>query len=119
MRNLLGSVIATVIVLSPLAAFGQAATPVDAPAATPAQPAAAPATAAPAHLSHRWRLSRLRHRFYMEALVDAYYMYNFTGDPSTQGPAGARQFDVVANSFSLNYAKLGVAATQYVAFRMT
>jgi len=46
-------------------------------------------------------------------------MYNFTGDPSTQGPAGARQFDVVANSFSLNYAKLGVAAdTQYVAFRM-
>jgi len=115
MRNLLGSVIATVIVLSPLAAFGQAATPVDAPAATPAQPAAAPATpvapvapvAAPP-IAFTW-----------EALVDAYYMYNFTGDPSTQGPAGARQFDVVANSFSLNYAKLGVAAdTQYVAFRM-
>ena len=41
MRTLLGSVIATVIVLSPLAAFGQAATPVDEPAATPAQHATA------------------------------------------------------------------------------
>jgi hypothetical protein len=46
-------------------------------------------------------------------------MYNFTGDPSTQGPGAPRQFDVVANSFSLNYAKLGVGVdTQYVAFRM-
>jgi hypothetical protein len=120
MRNLLGSVIATVIVLSPLAAFGQAATPVDGPAATPAQPAAAPATAAPATLvAPVAPVAAPPIAFTWEALVDAYYMYNFTGDPSTQGPGGARQFDVVANSFSLNYAKLGVAAdTQYVAFRM-
>jgi hypothetical protein len=50
--------------------------------------------------------------------VDAYYMYNFTGDPKTQGPKG-RQFDTTANSFSLNYAKLGVHAdTDWVTFRM-
>jgi len=51
--------------------------------------------------------------------VDAYYMYNFTGKPSLQGPGAPRQFDVAANSFSLIYAKLGVGAdTEYVAFRM-
>ena len=51
--------------------------------------------------------------------MDAYYMYNFTGKPSLQGPGAPRQFDVAANSFSLNYAKLGVGVdTQYVAFRM-
>jgi hypothetical protein len=45
-------------------------------------------------------------------------MYNFTGDPKTQGPAG-RQFDTMANSFSLNYAKLGVHAdTDLVTLRM-
>jgi hypothetical protein len=45
-------------------------------------------------------------------------MYNFTGDPKTQGPVG-RQFDTQANSFSLNYAKLGVHAdTDWVTFRM-
>jgi hypothetical protein len=40
-----------------------------------------------------------------EAGVDAYYMYNFTGDPNRQGPAG-RVFDTQSNSFSLNMAKL-------------
>jgi hypothetical protein len=46
-------------------------------------------------------------------------MYNFTGKPSLQGPGAPRQFDVASNSFSLNYAKLGVGAdTEYVAFRM-
>ena len=50
--------------------------------------------------------------------MDSYYMYNFTGDPKTQGPA-FRQFDTQANSFSLNYAKLGVhAETDLVSFRM-
>jgi hypothetical protein len=45
-------------------------------------------------------------------------MYNFTGDPKTQGPR-YRQFDTMANSFSLNYAKLGVHAdTDWVTFRM-
>src|SRR5439155_12550992 len=42
-----------------------------------------------------------------EAGVDAYYLYNFTGDPNTQGP-GARAFDTRSNSFSLNQAKLAV-----------
>jgi hypothetical protein len=122
MRNLLGSVIATVIVLSPLAAFGQAATPVDEPAATPAQATATPATsasasAAPATPAASGAAPPIA--FTWEALVDAYYMYNFTGKPSLQGPGAPRQFDVAANSFSLNYAKLGVGAdTEYVAFRM-
>ena len=120
MRNLLGSVIATVIVLSPLAAFGQAVTPVDAPAATPAQATAAPATsasAAPATPAASAAAPPIA--FTWEALVDAYYMYDFTGKPSLQGPGAPRQFDVAANSFSLNYAKLGVGAdTEYVAFRM-
>jgi hypothetical protein len=44
-----------------------------------------------------------------EALVDTYYLYNFTGDPSTQGPR-FRQYDTNANSFTLNYAKLGAQA---------
>lgn len=44
-----------------------------------------------------------------EALVDSYYLYNFTGDPSTQEPL-LRQFDTKANSFTLNYAKLGLQA---------
>jgi len=89
-----------------------AAEPTPAPAAAPAAPveaaaAPAPAPAAPPPIAFGW-----------EALVDAYYMYNFTGDPKTQGPVG-RQFDTNANSFSLNYAKLGVHAdTDLVTFRM-
>jgi hypothetical protein len=107
-------------VLSPLAAFAQAATPVDAPAATPAQATAMPATsasAAPATPAASAAAPPIA--FTWEALVDAYYMYDFTGKPSLQGPGAPRQFDVASNSFSLNYAKLGVGAdTEYVAFRM-
>ncbi len=77
----------------------EAAVAVAAPAPTPA-PEAAPVA------------------FGWEGLVDAYYMYNFTGDPKTQGPA-FRNFDTQANSFTLNYAKLGVHAdTDWVTFRM-
>jgi hypothetical protein len=76
-------------------------------AAVAAAPAPAAAPAAPAPVAFGW-----------EALVDAYYMYNFTGDPKTQGPAN-RSFDTMANSFTLNYAKLGVHAdTDWVTFRM-
>lgn len=52
-----------------------------------------------------------------EGLVDTYYLYNFTGDPTTQGP-NLRQFDVTSNNFSLSYAKLaaGVDAEKF-AFR--
>jgi len=124
MRNSLASVVTVAIGLSPLVAFGQAATPADAPAAAPAQPAPAPVTpaeaaaaAAPAAPAAPAAVPPVT--FTWEALVDAYYMYNFTGKPSLQGPGAPRQFDVAANSFSLNYAKLGVGAdTEYVAFRM-
>ena len=75
-------------------------------AVTAAAPAPAPAPAA-APIAFGW-----------EGLADAYYMYNFTGDPKTQGPA-LRNFDTQANSFTLNYAKLGVHAdTDWVTFRM-
>ena len=82
------------------------AAPVVEAAAAPA-PAPAPAPAAPPPIAFGW-----------EALVDSYYMYNFTGDPKTQAPNG-RQFDTTANNFALNYAKLGVHAdTDLVTFRM-
>jgi hypothetical protein len=81
-----------------------------APAATVAAPAPEPAAApapAPAPIAFGW-----------EALVDAYYMYNFTGSPKTEAPRG-RNFDTTANNFALNYAKLGVHAdTDWVTLRM-
>ena len=68
---------------------------------------AAPPPAVPPPIAFGW-----------EALVDAYYLYNFTGDPKTEGPR-LRQFDTTANNFALNYAKLGVHAdTDLVSFRM-
>ena len=91
----------------PVIAEPAPATPAPAPAPAAEAAAAAPPAAAPPPIAFGW-----------EALVDAYYMYNFTGDPKTQGPAG-RQFDTQANSFTLNYAKLGVHAdTDLVTFRM-
>jgi hypothetical protein len=55
--------------------------------------------------------------FKIGALVDTYYLYNFTGDPSLQGPSG-RTFDTNANSFTLNYLKLsGVLDAGMVGFR--
>jgi hypothetical protein len=63
--------------------------------AAPAAPAPAPAAAAPTAPTIKW-----------EGLVDSYYQYNFTGDPSTQDPA-LRAYDTQANSFTLAYAKLG------------
>jgi hypothetical protein len=81
------------------------------PMASPAAPAAEAAAPAPAPAAPPVT-------FGWEALVDSYYMYNFTGDPKTQGP-NFRQFDNQANSFTLNYAKLGVhAETDLVSFRM-
>lgn len=80
-----------------------------APAVAPAPEAAvaAPAPAAPAAVAFGW-----------EALVDAYYLYNFTGDPKTQPPA-MRQFDTTSNNLALSYAKLGVHAdTELVTLRM-
>jgi hypothetical protein len=75
------------------------------PAVAPVESAPLPAPAAPAVA---WTF---------EGLVDAYYLYNFTGDPKTQAPA-FRNFDTTANSFTLNLVKLGAQAdTDLVAFR--
>jgi hypothetical protein len=75
------------------------------PTATPGAPVAvAPPAAAPA--------------LNFEAGVDAYYQYNFTGDPNTQ-PPGARVFDLTSNSFSLGMAKLATYMTaDPVGFRL-
>jgi hypothetical protein len=67
------------------------------PPATPATPAAA-APAAPAPLLN-W-----------EAGVDAFYQYNFTGDPNSQAP-NFRVFDTKSNSFTLNMAKVATYMT--------
>ena len=44
----------------------------------------------------------------VEGLVDAYYQYNFTGSNSLTPPTGGRNFDLNSNTFTLNYAKLGL-----------
>jgi hypothetical protein len=110
----------SMLLLAPLSASAQEqAAPEGAPPAAPAPaaveaapaPAPAPVAAAPAPVAPPVA-------FTWEALADMYYMYNFTGDPSTQGPA-ARAFDTTSNNFALNYAKLGVGVdTELVAFRL-
>lgn len=45
-----------------------------------------------------------------EAQVDAFYQYNFTGDPNNQPPA-LRVFDNNSNTFTLNAAKLATYMT--------
>jgi hypothetical protein len=65
------------------------------PASPPPAPAAAPAPAS----ALNW-----------EAGVDAYYLYNFTGDPNTMSPGG-RVFDGRSNSFSLGMAKIATYMT--------
>lgn len=77
--------------------------PAVAPAPVIAAPAPVPAESAPSAPSDSTPAVT------WEALVDSYYLYNFTGDPLTQGPS-FRQFDTQANSFTLNYAKLGLQA---------
>jgi hypothetical protein len=110
----------SMILLAPLTAGAQEqAAPEGAPPAAPAPapveaapaPAPVPVAAAPAPTAPPVA-------FTWEALADMYYLYNFTGNPSTQGPA-ARAFDQTANNFALNYAKLGVGVdTESVAFRL-
>jgi hypothetical protein len=88
-------------------ALAPAPAPVPAVPASAAVPTAPTAPASAPPVSVTW-----------EGLVDTYYMYNFTGDPSTQGPA-LRNFDVASNSFSLAYAKLaGGVDSEKFAFRV-
>jgi Putative beta-barrel porin-2, OmpL-like. bbp2 len=68
---------------------------VTAPAVVTPAPTQAAAPAAPA-----WNVVMKE-----ELLVDTYYMYNFSGDPSRTSPTG-RVYDDQSNSFTLNYAKV-------------
>jgi hypothetical protein len=115
----LSACVLAVAVLSPFAARAQTPPPGAPPAAPPPEaapppaavivtpppppPAAAPA-AAPAKT---WK-----DLITVEGLVDTYYQWNFTGTTSLTTPAGApiivRSFDVNANTFTLNYAKVGI-----------
>lgn len=102
------------------AAAPAAAAPTDAPAAapvvttTPAVDAAAPAaTAAAAEPAKGWK-----DLLTVEGLLDSYYQYNFTGANSLTPPAG-RNFDTYSNTFTLNYAKVGLGlSTDKAGFRL-
>jgi hypothetical protein len=114
----LSACVLAVAVLSPIAARAQTpaeapppaapppAAPVAPPPAAPAPAEAAPAPAAAAPPAKTWK-----DLLTVEGLVDTYYLYNFTGSNSLV-PPGGRQFDTNSNTFTLNYAKvgLGVAA---------
>jgi hypothetical protein len=113
----LSACVLAVAVLSPFAARAQ--TPAEAPppppapppAAPMAPPPAAPADAAPAPAAAAPPAKTWKDLLTVEGLVDTYYLYNFTGSNSLV-PPGGRQFDLNSNTFTLNYAKvgLGVAA---------
>jgi hypothetical protein len=95
----------------PSAAAPAAAAPTDAPAAAPVvttTPVVAPdatppaATATTAEPAKGWK-----DLLVIEGLADGYYMWNFSGPTHVTGPA-LRNFDLNANSFTLNYAKIGL-----------
>jgi hypothetical protein len=117
-------------VLSPLAALAQPAPAADpnAPAAAPGAPPMAtptpppppppppaaavvvttvPPPAPPAPPAKTWK-----DLLTVDALVDAYYQYNFSGSDSLVSPVGApiavRSFDINSNAFTLNYTKVGL-----------
>lgn len=104
-------------VLVPLRAFAQ--TPAEPPPAAPPPampppamepPPAAPPPAAAAEPAKTWK-----DLITMEGLVDAYYMWNFTGSTSQTTPQGSpaftRSFDLNSNSFTMNYAKAAIGVT--------
>jgi hypothetical protein len=79
------------------------------PPPAPVAPAAAPAPAAPPAKTWKDLVT-------FDGLVDAYYLYNFSGVSSSSGPASlqspfGRQFDTNSNTFTLNYAKLGIGVS--------
>ena len=112
-----------IAVLTPLRAFAQTPPPADAPPPPPPPPAveaapmppppppappavavAAPMAPAAAPAAPSWK-----DLITVEGLADAYYQYNFTGGPgSLVGPIGQRNFDLNSNTFTLNYAKVGI-----------
>src|SRR5262245_48323301 len=111
-----------IAVITPLRAFAQtpapppeAAPPPPPPAAPmppppppaepmpPPPPVAVAAPMAPAAPAPGWK-----DLITVEGLADAYYQYNFTGPDSLSGPLGQRNFDLNSNTFTLNYAKVGI-----------
>jgi hypothetical protein len=114
----LSACVLAVAVLSPFAARAQtppagappAAPPPEAPpppAAVVVTPPPPPAAAPAAPPAKTWK-----DLITIEGLVDTYYQWNFTGTTSLTSPAGApiivRSFDINANTFTLNYAKVGI-----------
>ncbi|HEY0713420.1 MAG TPA: porin [Polyangia bacterium] len=105
------------VILSPLSAFAQdpAPAPAPAPEAPPASeplpppppPPVVEAAPAPAPAPEAAPVASAGPTIKWEGLVDSYYQFNFTGDPSTQDPSW-RAYDPQANSFTLAYATLGV-----------
>jgi hypothetical protein len=119
--RLCASVIA-IAVLSPLSAFAQEApagappaAPAGAPPAAASAPAAAPAApaapaaaapAAPAAPAKTWK-----DLITLDGLVDAYYLFNLAppaGNNNSLTPPALRAFDTNSNTFTLNYARLGL-----------
>ncbi|MEA2698779.1 MAG: hypothetical protein QOI66_3050 [Myxococcales bacterium] len=79
------------------------------PPPAPVAPAPAPAPAAPPAKTWKDLVT-------FDGLVDAYYMYNFSGVGSDSAPASlqppvGRQFDTNSNTFTLSYAKLGLGVS--------
>jgi hypothetical protein len=120
-------------VLSPLSAFAQetppaalaAAPPADVPAASVpvvAAPAAAPAVVPAAIAASPTPAKTWKDLITIDGLVDTYYMYNFSGtgpNKSLVAPGGYRSFDTNSNTFTLNYAKVGLGmSSDNVALRM-
>jgi hypothetical protein len=116
---LLRASVIALAVLSPLSAFAQGEPPPAAPAgAPPAAPADAPPAAAPAPTpvvvatapAKTWK-----ELVTIDGLVDAYYLYNFSGGTNRTSPMGTgfqqRSFDVNSNTFTLSYAKLGIGVS--------
>jgi hypothetical protein len=110
----LSACVLAIAVLSPLAARAQ--TPAEAvPPPPPPPPPPAPMAPPPAVVvvpappaappAKTWKDLLL-----VEGLVDTYYLYNFTGSNSMVAPGG-RQFDTNPNTFTLNYAKVGLGVT--------
>ena len=79
------------------------------PPPAPVAPVVAPAPAAPPAKTWKDLVT-------FDGLVDAYYMYNFSGESSgmtsasLQGPA-VRNFDLNSNTFTLSYAKVGLGVS--------
>lgn len=113
----LSACVLAVAVLSPFAARAQTppeGAPPAAPPAVPPPPAVVvvPAPAAPPAAPAAPPAKTWKDLLLIEGLVDAYYMYNFTGSTSITSPIGApipvRSFDLNSNQFTLNYAKIGL-----------